>query len=241
MEKNTPDYFGAILARVRKTQNLSLKDLAELLGKDEDGKYYITPSYLNRLEKGEKENPSFKIVCLMIEKICLNPLEVFKSFGYEGILTKGYKKESDSIKDIIRTSDIIAPLNEKGDLRSYLTQEEKECLIGVINEVLNYTVCSDDEVYHMDQVIGEVYHFRSVRQKYFERKINLNGEDITLYFSREIKNDMDSIGINDEEAYNSVSRLGSKLLQKSGKFSIIDKEKGVIIVLERIEKRPISG
>lgn len=235
MDKNIPDYFGAILERVRKQEGRSLKDLAEVLGKDENEKYYITPSYLNRLEKGEKENPSFKIVCLMIEKLGLNPAEVFKSFGFEDIFNKGHKNESDDIRNIIRMSDIKVPVDEKGDIKSYLTQQEKECLIGIIDEALNYSICSD-ETYYIEQVIGELYHFRAVRENHLERKMDINGEEITIYLSIKAKNEMDSIHINDEEIYNAVSRLSSKLLEKKDYFIIIDNEIGVNILMNRSEK-----
>lgn len=235
MEKNTSDYFGAILERVRKSENRSLKDLAELLGRDENDKYIVSPSYLNRLEKGEKENPSFKMVCHMIIRLGLNPVEVFKSFGYENILNHSNKLKSNDIKDIIRTSDILAPIEVEGELKEYLNQMEKECLMRVIDDVLDYSV-SDDETYYINQVIGAIYYFKHVREMYHDREIVINDEVYSLIFSKKVKREIDDIGINDDTIYNLVSKLGTKLLEKEKKFSIVDNEIGIIIVLEKIEK-----
>lgn len=67
--------FGSIVQRERNKKDLSLAKLANMLEEK------IDPSYINRLEKNEKVNPSFKIVLALTEKLDLDLREVFRSFG----------------------------------------------------------------------------------------------------------------------------------------------------------------
>lgn len=235
VENEIRDNFGAILARERRKENRSLKDLAEMLGYNEEGKYNITPSYLNRLEKGEKANPSFWMVCLMIDKLNLNIREVFKSFGFESILPSNINSETDSVEEIIRLSNIKATLspNEEG-LKSYLSQEEKEALLSIINDVFNYGVCHpEDEAYYIGEVIGGLELFRFQRMKYYEKSFEVTGEEYKLKFDRNIKSSLNKIGIEDEQIFDIVQDFNDKLLNKEGKFIVRSNKLGITIVFNK--------
>lgn len=237
-ENEVKDNFGAILARERKKENKSLKDLAEILGRNQEGKYNITASYLNRLEKGEKENPSFWMVCLMIDRLNLNVREVFKSFGFENVLPPAIDVKTTNIKEIIRLSDIKAPLslNEGESVEGFLTQEEKESLLSIIKESFNYSVCdAEDELYYASHVVGSLEYFKHERQKYFDQSFEVLGEQYKLKFSRSIKILLDKIGIEDEQILDIVQKFNDKLLNKKGKFMLRDAELGIIISFSKAE------
>lgn len=68
--------FGDLLSKVRKEKGLTLREVSELVKEE------ITPSYLSRLEKKEKKNPTFTVVCELMKALDLNVREVFDSFGY---------------------------------------------------------------------------------------------------------------------------------------------------------------
>ncbi|MBY6270085.1 helix-turn-helix domain-containing protein [Parageobacillus thermoglucosidasius] len=69
--------FGAVVQRERKKRGWSLEELSKQLGGS------ISPSYLFRIENGEKNNPSFQTVAKLIEVLELNIEEVFQSFGFK--------------------------------------------------------------------------------------------------------------------------------------------------------------
>ena len=71
--------FGDILKRERTNRGLSLRELAEVSG--------IEASYINRLEKGNRDNPGFVTVCALASAMELNGEEILKSFGYDSLGT----------------------------------------------------------------------------------------------------------------------------------------------------------
>lgn len=231
MEKNTQDYFGAILNRVRKQEGRSLKELADILGTDEEGKYNITPSYLNRLEKGEKENPSFKMVCLMIEKLGLNPVEVFKCFGFENILKTGHSKESERIEDIIRTANILIPIDDTGVNKAYLTQEEKEFLITMIKLILKFYNGSDDANTLM-YIVGELHDWKYNRHGGYRKTISIGSVKVDLFYDESINKKMELLGVNEEVLHNSIEELGNKLFDLVTRTAFVITELGVVITLK---------
>jgi len=183
MEGNNLSSFGDILYRERNKRGISLKELADYIGFDENGKHLLSPSYLNRLEKKEADNPSFKNVCLIIKKLSLDINEVLLSFGFGDLIQTGQNIESNRIENIIRLNNIIAPLlQDSGDivLEHHLDSIEKETLISIINTIFLLGVCTEDRLlYNITEVIRKIDIFRSNRQKkanlykanlYFEEK-----------------------------------------------------------------------
>jgi transcriptional regulator with XRE-family HTH domain len=67
--------FGEILKRERANQSLSLRQLSEISD--------IEASYINRLEKGNRDNPGFSTVCSLAKALNLNGDEILQSFGFE--------------------------------------------------------------------------------------------------------------------------------------------------------------
>lgn len=54
LQRAIPEGFGSYIKRLRKNKGFSLKDLEKMTG--------ISPSYINRIEKGERKAPSYPII-----------------------------------------------------------------------------------------------------------------------------------------------------------------------------------
>lgn len=241
--------FGNILLRERKKNKKSLNEIAEIIGVDEEDeeneqtekdenkkkKLYVTPSYLSRLESGDKINPSFKMVCRMTTKLSLDFKEVLKSFGYENLMSN-IDKNVNKIEDIIRLHSIKAPIdeNEKNAKENYLSYEEKERLISIIKNVFLFGVCSSEKtVGYLQELIGEIEYFRYKRQGEISREFNVFDKTFKVVFDRNIKNLANSKGINEEQLLDIVQDLDTKILNKHGDFFIRNRELDITILCRR--------
>ena len=98
MKDNNLSGFGDILFRERNKRGMSLKELADYVGFDEEEKHLLSPSYLNRMEKNEADNPSFRNVCLLVRKLSLDLNEVLLSFGFDDLIITEQSVKSDKIE-----------------------------------------------------------------------------------------------------------------------------------------------
>lgn len=98
--------FGEILKRERTNHDLSLRQLSEISN--------IEASYINRLEKGNRDNPGFSTVCALSKALSLNGSEVLQSFGFNSLgsdqnsglseidsLIQAYVMQSDNVNGYI--------------------------------------------------------------------------------------------------------------------------------------------
>lgn len=115
--------FGLIVQRERNRQGLSLAKLSSLLNNE------IDPSYINRLEK-EQKNPSFKVVCLLTSALNLDVREVFRSFGFAHLITNYDEDAMFSMEEFIRLHKLRHPSADR-----LINKEEQEVLIKIIHEV----------------------------------------------------------------------------------------------------------
>lgn len=231
---NKVESFGGILARERKKKGLSLYELSDMIGKDEDGKALVTASYLSRLEKNNKDNPTIRLVCLLVSKLSLDFREVLKCYGYEDILPTNLNNDIDKIEDIIRLSDIKAPIKSNGysiKLGGYLSQKEKEYLIDILECSFLYSVCNPEEsLMYIETLIGKLRFFREKRQRYFSKRINILDREVEIEFSREIKNLISEYEIEDEELINIlIKEIDEELLSQSGEFYLKNDELRIMI------------
>lgn len=161
---NNPSKFGDILYRERTKLNMSLQSLSEFIGTDSDGKFLLSPSYLNRLEKKETKNPSFINVCLLTRKLKLDLNEVFDSFGFKDLIKNN--KATSGIQEILRTNDISVPLSKDfdGNIDNFvLNFEEKETLISILNTILNIGIVEDNEILIiMNELIKKIRSYKDI-------------------------------------------------------------------------------
>lgn len=161
MVENT---FGDLVKRERSYQKKSLAKLSEEL----DGA--IDPSYINRLEKGEKDNPGFKIVLLLSKVLNLDMREVYQAFQYEFPIVDFDKNAEVSIKDLIRLNKVLKPtLNDSEDHQRILSKDEKEALLSIIETVFEYALEEEANVNILASVMQKVHKLREVKQREIEK------------------------------------------------------------------------
>lgn len=123
--------FGELIKSKREEEGISLQKLSDRL----EGK--ITPSYIYRLEKKER-NPSFTVVCLLTEALNIDLREVFDSFGFSYLLEKnseidkilkGNKKYIQVLEDIIKYTNGSSSDISLGDVVNRIESLRKENLI----------------------------------------------------------------------------------------------------------------
>lgn len=141
--------FGLIVQRERNKQGLSLAKLSSLLNNE------IDPSYINRLEK-EQKNPSFKVVCLLTSALNLDIREVFRAFGFENLITNYDEEAVFSIDEFIRLHKIKNPLDNR-----IINSEEQETLINIIHNVFEL---SQKEIHlgNLAPMLKEIQNFRDL-------------------------------------------------------------------------------
>ncbi|RJX26095.1 MAG: helix-turn-helix domain-containing protein [Dethiobacter sp.] len=123
MEDNSN--FGEYLKELRLKIGLTLEKLAALAG--------LSPSYLSRIERGERSIPNARLLKKLAPHLNLTPQEIMVAAGYlnnEPGKPSLYKSREDEEKfylwqEIVRDPDLHAALEEIGSLR----EDEKEGLL----------------------------------------------------------------------------------------------------------------
>lgn len=100
--------FGAIIKRERKNKEMSLSKLSE--------ESTIEASYINRLEKGNRDNPGFKTVVSIVNALNLDQEEVLNSFGFDRLGNVPNIEKSD-LKKLIEKY-----ISTTGDVNGYIPQ-----------------------------------------------------------------------------------------------------------------------
>ncbi|NNU78159.1 helix-turn-helix domain-containing protein [Clostridium estertheticum] len=161
--------FGEIIKRERESKGLSLKGLADLISKVEENA--ITSSYLSRLENNDKNNPTFRLTCLITKMMGLDFKEVVHSFGYDELLDTSSKlSKFQSLDTLIRLNKINAPsIMDSGEVFDEvpLTEAEKEIFINLMKLIFTFTLETDsDNIIHLLKgILVELEVIRKSRQK----------------------------------------------------------------------------
>lgn len=227
--------FGAILARERKKRNLSLRDLQEVLGLDENNKPYVTSSYLSRIENSENSNPSFKVVCLLVSKLSLDLQEVFRVFGFKSIMPTEFNSNIENIEKLIRLTRIKIPSdNLYIDEDVYLTQSQKETIISLINNAFKYGICNSQEtIDYLSEIIGCLELFRFELQDIFEYKFIISETTFNINIEKKVLLKMQKYNISQYYVCRKIESLGHKLLHMDDEFFIRDAKDNISIYCER--------
>lgn len=141
--------FGVIVQRERNRQGLSLAKLSSLLNNE------IDPSYINRLEK-EQKNPSFKVVCLLTSALNLDVREVFRSFGFDHLITNYDEDAVFSIDEFIRLHKLKNPLDNR-----IINNEQQETLIKIIHTVFELSYVEVD-LGQLSPLLKEIQKLREI-------------------------------------------------------------------------------
>lgn len=121
--KNQPS-FGEHLKNLRQKNNLTLNRLAVLAG--------MSPSYLSRIERGERSVPNAGILKKIAPHLGLTPEELMRAAGYldpnsavKGAKGKGQEDPAKNLPELVKDPFLTAALQEV----TPLDHEEKEGLL----------------------------------------------------------------------------------------------------------------
>lgn len=232
-KKKKREAFGNALAREREKRGLSLKELSDRIGKDENGKPRVSPSYLNRLETGDRDNPTIELVCLLASELDIDIREILKEYGYEKFLSDDFEKIED-IGSIIRLNNIKVTNNE-GELEKYLSKSEKEILIEIITYIFQYSITNDKELpIYMGKIINSTIKFREEVKGYSVTRINLdNNKEIKIVYDRNIKRNLDKFEIDDKRLGEMLEETIKEInISEEKDFFVYNKNAGLIIYCE---------
>lgn len=243
-EKET---FGNILARERKKRGLSLYQLSEMLGLDEDNKPLVSPSHISKIEKNTRDNPSLKLVCLIASKLSLDLREILKCYGYEDLLPSNLSHGLKRVEDIIRLSSIEAPINCEDDLNlkkediiyEPLSQEEKEILINVLNYIFMYSTCDLDlRPYYISSIIAELDSFCVTRGRDMSHVIYKFGKEIKISIHGKARNSIKLGEIPPAFIFkwvsNAINEMSEVAFSELGEFYISNSEAGIVIKCRKV-------
>ena len=141
--REIPDSVGARIRYLRKQLNLSLKDLERMTG--------VSPSYINRIEKGERKAPSVPIIYKLAPVLQVSPQELME-------MTEEEEREKDVIELVLTHYYTLCNGIEA-------TQAMKDSLAEMLQTVLSSDLDGKNKVRDSIVIIEKVREFlRLVRQ-----------------------------------------------------------------------------
>lgn len=228
--------FGAILRRVRKEKKLTLVEMCDEIGTDENGKPLLSPSYLHRLESGERDNPTIQIVGLLTEKLDLDLREVLKCYGFEQLINPQLQGKLDNIVDMIRLSDIKIMNDERNRNGRYISQSEKEILIKAIQGMFDYSVADGNELpIYISNMIEMMNQFRESSTQESKVIANICGRQISIIYGKDVTITIDEMEWTIDYFIRLMERvIGGEQLDIQGDYYIYDKNWNVLIKCEML-------
>lgn len=208
--------FGDIVHRERNKKDLSLAKLANMLEEK------IDPSYINRLEKNEKVNPSFKIVSALTKELDLDLREVFKSFGFGALISRFDSDGEVTIEQLIRLHKIIHPMENTNaeEMAGTLDGEKKEMLIQILHGIFEFVLTDSLLNKKLPQIIEDIHQLRELFQQELKEKetivIHYLGVTFTFKLSPLCLEERKSLEDWKNEIVKMVDIRGSKLLDIPG-------------------------
>lgn len=133
-ELGISDNFGKTLKKLRKQRGYTLEQLSELTG--------ISPSYLNRLEKGTRRSPGYIVIIKLANSLNVNPQLL------AGSNLKTSQNEAIGISELLFANQI----EHKGEVLSAI---QKEVLLDIVEKILEVR-WEKDSILSELQEIGEL-------------------------------------------------------------------------------------
>lgn len=143
--------FGNLILESRKNKSYSLQKLSDVMGGE------ITPSYINRLEKSEKDKPSFDVVCQLVQALDLDLAEVFEAFGYQEL----YISTNSRLTELQELTGDEFTLQIRLDSSLGLSTHKKKMIEKLVNETIDYSQSGQDDSFgFIPKIIQTVEDFR---------------------------------------------------------------------------------
>lgn len=201
---NSNNALGEVIKRQREEKGWSLTELAERT----DGR--IERSYIFRLEKGEKKNPSWEVVLKLIEVLGINLRELLQLYNQDEILKREFEQTKKiGIREVLRMNNLYVKFDE--DEQIELNMREKEKLADINEQILNSSY-SQQILENAISIIGEAKElqdlFRLRRQRYYIEEIG--GTQYNIFWDNIIRDQMREYGIDNKRL---MINLKSSLLE----------------------------
>ncbi|MBD7937603.1 helix-turn-helix transcriptional regulator [Cytobacillus sp. Sa5YUA1] len=177
MEENKVPGFGQLILKKRKSKDWSLATLA-----NESEKYghRLSESYLNRLERGERTEPSINIVMVLIQALGLSLKEVFESLEMGYIYDKAIHGDTDTAfvlpHDLNKLNLVVA--TEKDDIS--MSDEQKQLIGKMIVDLYEITLHGEPS-YFENKAAGYVLSLGGLLEKELYL-IELEDQGFKLFF-----------------------------------------------------------
>lgn len=135
--------FGIMIKYLREKQGLSLQEVQDLTG--------ISPSYINRLEKGSRACPTFPIIKKLADAFRVDMVELLEIAGMETGNTK------------IRTLEELIVSSDYEFLGEKATKEQKQALLEIVEEII-YCSWSDDLIQDISNICHKIQDFKEIKK-----------------------------------------------------------------------------
>lgn len=143
VERVVSQNFGAMIKYLREDAKISLMELQKSTG--------ISPSYINRIETGERKAPSYPIILKLASGLGVNPKKLLEVAGME--------EEDDgrvlSIAELILTNNVTLQ-------GSMISRKEKEALINIINKIGEYKWTDDTKYRESLEIVEMINRFKQI-------------------------------------------------------------------------------
>lgn len=175
MEENKVPGFGQLILKKRKSKNWSLSTLAN---QSEKYGHRLSESYLNRLERGERTEPSINIVMVLIQALGLSLKEVFESLEMGYIYDKAIHGDTAFVlpHDLNKLNLVVA--TEKDDIS--MSDEQKQLIGKMIVDLYEITLHGEPS-YFENEAAGYVLSLGGLLEKELYL-IELEDQGFKLFF-----------------------------------------------------------
>ncbi|WP_026673771.1 helix-turn-helix domain-containing protein [Alkalihalobacterium bogoriense] len=202
--------FGLIIKRERNNQGLSLAKLSKVIF-NELG-VSLNASYINRLESGEQQNPSFAIVCALSSALNLDINEVFRAFNYENLIADYNEEAEFTIAELIRLHKVIMPEGDR-----LINKEEQEIIISIIHTIFNIAR-KDVSFEDLSPLLYHIQQLHNIQKRYVDT-VEVAFQTKTLIFNITVI--LEQSDLSGEEV---VGALNEQVKQKGSKLLDINDE-----------------
>lgn len=154
VEEKNAVRFGDLIAKARKEKEYSLQQVSDLLDNE------VTPSYMSRLENKKQENPSFSVVCGLVQVLDIPFHEVLIVFGFETLAEHLFQNNRKSVEIVIKSDENkeLAKFGQ-GEGRDFL---EEESLGEIICLLLQYVYSESERHYgYLPKILEKIESMRN--------------------------------------------------------------------------------
>lgn len=145
IERQVSDNFGLMLKYLREQSNHSLAEIGEMTG--------ISPSYINRIEAGQRKAPSFPIIEKLAKALNVPINTLIAAAGTEVPENMGGGKvQPKTISELILSNSVTLSADKKK-----LSVKEKEKLVSIIDYIsaIEWKANKSKELIHLIELLDE--------------------------------------------------------------------------------------